>query len=112
MSNILFKKHLALLTHFDIYKSEPRRDCNSFLVHFVLLCHILHIFCMFFNLSCGTDTVKSSVFISTPRQMAFVHDLTNFLMLMPKPNIRNNSNNVSKDGYAVVTVPKPMTSSM
>ena len=78
MSNILFKKNLELLTHFDMYKSEHKRDWSSFLLHVVVFYHNLHISCMFCNLSFGTDTVNFSVSISTPKQVALVYGLTIF----------------------------------
>ena len=78
MSNILFKKNLELLTHFEMYKSDPNKDWSSFLLHLFLFVHSSQIFLIFCSFSCGTDTVKFSVSISTPKQMAFVHGGTNF----------------------------------
>ena len=69
VSNILFRKNLEFFTHFEMYNSDPNKDCSSFLVHLVLFFQDSHILEIFSNFSNGTDTVKFSVLISTPKQI-------------------------------------------
>ena len=56
--------------------------------------------------------VNVLVSTSTPRQVALVIGYTNFFKLMSKPSFRSNSCKVSKDGFAVDTVPNPRMSSI